>query len=327
MDIDDNNQERALRFSFLGPFGTFCNMAVNQVAEADAELLPCIDVPSALRKVRADEVDYAVVPIENSVEGSINATLDTLTNGSPLEIKAEMLVPIRFALAVRPGVGLTDIKRIGTHPHAWAQCRNWIAENIGEIVHVPATSTAAAAEILASSPSGAGFDAALCPVATAQSLGLDILSDEVADNPNAVTRFIMVGKPGMQPEPTGADKTTLTVQLPDNEAGALLSMLEQFSVRGVNLSRIESRPVGDSLGRYAFSIDAEGHILDERMQDVLIGLHRSCPRVTFHGSYPAANSRHIRLRPGTSNSDFQAARRWVQNLLDATANTADKGTL
>lgn len=328
MSTNDNNQERALRFSFLGPFGTFCNMAVDQVAEADAELVPCIDVPSALRKVRADEVDYAVVPIENSVEGSINATLDTLTHGSPLEIKAEMLVPIRFALAVRSGVELSDIKRIGTHPHAWAQCRNWIAENIGEVVHVPATSTAAAAEILASSTDdGAGFEAALCPVATAQSLGLEILSDEVADNPTAVTRFIMVGKPGMQPDPTGADKTTLTVQLPDNEAGALLSMLEQFSVRGVNLSRIESRPVGDSLGRYAFSIDAEGHIFDKRMQAVLIGLHRSCPRVTFHGSYPSANGHQIRLRPGTSNSDFRAARRWVNNLLYSNGYTPDEDIL
>lgn len=323
MSVDDNTQERALRFSFLGPFGTFCNMAVNQVAEEDAELLPCIDVPGTLRKVRDDEVDYGVVPIENSVEGSVNATLDTLTHGSPLEIKAEMLVQIRFALAVRSGVELSDITRIGTHPHAWAQCRNWIVENIGEVVHVPATSTAAAAEILASSPESAGFEAALCPVVTAQSLGLDILSDEVADNPHAVTRFIMVGKPGMQPDPTGADKTTLTVQLPDNEAGALLSMLEQFSVRGVNLSRIESRPVGDSLGRYAFSIDAEGHIFDERMQAVLIGLHRSCPRVTFHGSYPSANGHHIRLRPGTSNSDFQAARRWVNNLLYTNGYTPD----
>lgn len=326
MSINDINQG-ALRFSFLGPFGTFCNMAANQVADEDAELVPCIDVPSALRKVRDDEVDYGVVPIENSVEGSINATLDTLTNGSPLEIKAEMLVPIRFALAVRSGVSLADIKRIGTHPHAWAQCRNWIAENIGEVIHVPATSTAAAAELLAQSQGEAGFEAALCPVVTAQSLGLEVLSDEAADNPHAVTRFIMVGKPGMQPEPTGADKTTLTVQLPDNEAGALLSMLEQFSVRGVNLSRIESRPVGDSLGRYAFSIDAEGHICDKRMQAVLIGLHRSCPRVTFHGSYPSANGHHIRLRPGTSNSDFQAAQRWVNNLLIANGYTPDESVL
>lgn len=321
----DDNYDRPLRFSFLGPFGTFCNVATLQVADPDAQLVPAIDVPSALRKVRAGEVDYAVVPIENSVEGSVNATLDSLATGPLLEIKAEMLVPIRFSLAVREGTELGDITRISTHPHAWAQCRNWIAENIGEVVHVPATSTAAAAEILAHEGSAAGFEAALCPVVTASELGLRSLSDDVADNPNAVTRFVMVGKPGRQPDPTGADKTTLTVQLPDNEAGALMNMLEQFSVRGVNLSRIESRPVGDSLGRYAFSIDAEGHIHDERVQAVLIGLHRSCPRVTFHGSYPSASGRHVRLRPGTSNSDFQAARRWVQGLLGNTDLSSQEG--
>ena len=316
--------DRPLRFSFLGPVGTFCNVATLQVAEDDAELVPAIDIPAALKKVRSGEVDYGVVPIENSIEGSVNATLDTISSGAPLEIKAEMLVPIRFSLAVREGTELSDIRRISTHPHAWAQCRNWIATNIGDVVHVPATSTAAAATMLAEE-GDVGFDAALCSVVTARDLGLVSLSDDVADNPKAVTRFIMVGKPGRQPDPTGADKTTLTVQLPDNEAGALMSMLEQFAVRGVNLSRIESRPLGDSLGRYGFSIDAEGHIYDERIQAVLIGLHRSCPRVTFHGSYPSASGHHIRLRPGTSNSDFQAARRWVHGLLGPEATRPQEG--
>ncbi len=318
------DDEKPLRLSFLGPFGTFCNVAALQVDVDNPELVPAVDVPAALRKVRAGEVDYGVVPIENSVEGSVNATLDTLSTGSPLEIKAEMLVPIRFCLAVRPGTRLEDIRRVATHPHAWAQCRTWIAASIGEIVHVPATSTAAGAKELADNPN-AGFEAALCSAVTARELGLNSLCDDVADNPKAVTRFIMVGKPGRQPDPTGADKTTLTVQLPDNESGALMRMLEQFAVRGVNLSRIESRPVGDSLGRYAFSIDAEGHIHDERIQAVLIGLHRSCPRVAFHGSYPAANRDHIRLRPGTSNSDFQAARRWVHSLLGDAARHPQEG--
>ncbi|MCF2707064.1 prephenate dehydratase [Arcanobacterium haemolyticum] len=306
--------EGQLRFSFLGPRGTFCHAALLQVADEDAELVPALDVPSALRMVRKGDVDYAVVPIENSVEGGVNATLDSLTHGGRLEIKAEMLVPIRFALAVRPGTKRESIRRISTHPHAWAQCRGWIAENLGDVVHVPATSTAAGASILASNDNP-GFDAALCPVPTAGEYGLEIVSDEVADNPNAVTRFIMCSLPGPQPERTGADKTTLMVQLASDEAGSLLDMLEQFSVRGVNLSRIESRPVGDSLGRYAFSIDAEGHLQDERMQAVLTGLHRVCPSVTFLGSYPAANGKRIRPMPGTADSDFTSARRWVSGLL------------
>lgn len=302
-----------LRFSFLGPRGTFCHAAVTQVADQSAELIPALDVPSALKMAREGEVDYAVVPIENSVEGGVNATLDTLTHGKPLEIKAEMLVPIRFALAVRPRTTISDIHRIATHPHAWAQCRGWITDHLGDVIHVPATSTAAGAEILASGSTD--FEAALCPVPTAAEYGLDILSDDVADNKNAVTRFIMAAVPGRQPERTGADKTTLMVQLPSDEAGALLTMLEQFSARGVNLSRIESRPIGDLMGRYAFSIDAEGHIEDERIQAVLVGLHRVCPSVIFLGSYPSASGERVRPQPGTADSDFISARGWVAGLL------------
>ena len=225
-----------------------------------------------------------------------------------------MLVPIAFSLAVRPGTRREDIRAISTHSHAWAQCRGWIAERLGPVVHVPATSTAAGAKTLAESDSP-GFEAALCPPATVELMGLESLSDDVADNPGAVTRFIMVGLPGPQPERTGADKTTLLVQLPHDEAGALLSMLEQFSARGINLSRIESRPIGDSLGRYAFSIDAEGHLCDERIQAVLIGLHRVCPQVVFLGSYPSASGERIRPRPGTSDADFRAGREFVERLL------------
>lgn len=311
--MDTETIEERLRFSFLGPRGTFCYAAAMQVADEAAELVPALDVPSALRMVRAGDVDYAVVPIENSVEGGVNATLDSLNAGQRLEIKAEMLVPIRFALAVRDGTRLEDVKRIATHPHAWAQCRGWIAENLTEVVHVPATSTAAGAQIL-SSQDDPGFDAALCPVPTASEYGLQILSSDVADNKHAVTRFIMASLPGQQPEKTGADKTTLMVQLPSDEAGALLTMLEQFSARGINLSRIESRPIGDLMGRYAFSIDAEGHLEDERIQAVLIGLHRICPSVTFMGSYPSATGERVRPRPGTADSDFVSARQWVASL-------------
>lgn len=307
-------KQAPLRFSFLGPAGTFTYAALRQVAPPDSVEIPAIDVPTALRLVRSGEADYAVVPIENSVEGGVNATLDALTDGSALQIKAEMLVPIAFSLAVRPGTRREDIRAISTHSHAWAQCRGWIAERLGPVVHVPATSTAAGAKTLAESDSP-GFEAALCPPATVELMGLESLSDDVADNPGAVTRFIMVGLPGPQPERTGADKTTLLVQLPHDEAGALLSMLEQFSARGINLSRIESRPIGDSLGRYAFSIDAEGHLRDERIQAVLIGLHRVCPQVVFLGSYPSASGERIRPRPGTSDADFQAGREFVERLL------------
>ena len=299
-----------MRYSYLGPAGTFTHVALTQLAPPEAQYLPAIDVPSALDTVRSGEADFAVVPIENSVEGGVNATLDALSHGTKLQICGETLVPITFVLAGRQDT--SRITRIGTHPHAWAQCRRWVASNLGEVEHVPAPSTSAAAKALADGE--ADYEAVLCSVLSAQQYGLDILESGVGDNPDAVTRFICVGKLGVLPQRTGADKTTLQVELPSDESGALLSMLEQFSTRGVNLSRIESRPVGDALGRYSFSIDCEGHIEDERVQAALIGLHRTCPRVHFLGSYPNANRQPVIPSHGTADVDFSDAREWVARL-------------
>lgn len=304
-----------MRFSYLGPRGTFTQMALMQISSDETEHIPAIDVPAALRMVRKGETDFAVVPIENSVEGGVNATIDSLSNGSALRIVSEMLVPITFVLAAPRGTRLDEVSKIATHPHGWAQCQNWIANNLGDVTHVPSTSTAAAAAAMAEGATS--FDAALCNPLSAEQYGLTILAEGVADNPDAVTRFICVGSENIAlPDRTESDKTTLQIQLPSDEAGALLAMLEQFATRGVNLSRIESRPVGDSLGRYQFSIDCEGHVHDERIQAVLIGLHRTCPLVRFFGSYPSAKQTPVKLRPGTADKDFTAARGWVASLVE-----------
>ncbi|MGM0386898.1 MAG: prephenate dehydratase [Actinomycetota bacterium] len=303
-----------MRVAYLGPEGTFTEEAMLRHAP-EAEGVPCVDVPSALDLVRMGEVAHAVVPIENSVEGGVNATLDTLAHGSPLMIVGEVLVPITFSLVARPGTALEDVRTVGTHPHGWAQCRRWMHDNLPDAVHVPTTSTAASAAELATGE--AEYDAGLCSRISAERYQLEVLAESIADNWHAITRFVVVSTPRRLPKPTGADKTTLMVHLAHNEAGGLLDMLEQFAVRGVNLSRIESRPIGDSLGRYGFSIDAEGHVTEERMQAVLIGLHRVCPLVRFMGSYPSAEGPTTRLRPGTSDADFIAARTWVRSLLDS----------
>ena len=289
-------------WSFLGPAGTFTEMALRQVAPVNVELDPCPDVPTALDHLRERTVEAAVVPIENSVEGGVNATLDNLVVSTPLVIAAEVAVPITFVLAGRPGTRLEDVHAISTHPHAWAQCRGWVHQNLPEAVYVAGTSTSAPARALA-----------------AKEYGLEVIAGGVADNPDAVTRFVKVTRPGRVGEPTGADKTTLLVQLPNDRSGALLDMLEQFSARGVNLSRIESRPVGDSLGRYRFSIDVEGHVREERVQAALIGLHRTCPVVRFLGSYPRLDARPTAVLAGTSDKDFVVARSWVADVLDGRA--------
>ena len=190
-----------LRIAFLGPFGTFTEQAVHQVAPAGAVLLPMTSAPQALAAVRRGEADRAVVPIENSIEGGVNATLDSLSHGAPLVIVAEMHVHVVFQLAVLPGTRAEDIRRIGTHPHAWAQCRGWVEDTFPGAIHVPATSTAAAAELL--SDGDASFDAALCNAVSVNTYGLEALFTDVADNPGAVTRFVLVARPGAVPPPTG----------------------------------------------------------------------------------------------------------------------------
>ena len=310
-----------LRIAFLGPFGTFTEQAVHQVAPAGAVLMPMTSAPQALAAVRRGEADRAVVPIENSIEGGVNATLDSLSHGDPLVIVAEMHVHVVFQLAVLPGTRAEDIRRIGTHPHAWAQCRGWVEETFPGAIHVPATSTAAAAELL--SDGDASFDAALCNAVSVNTYGLEALYQDVADNPGAVTRFVLVARPGAVPPPTGADKTTIQVALPVNESGALLTLLEQFSARGVDLSRIESRPSGDGLGNYTFSIDIVGHIREERVQAALVGLHRYSPEVRFMGSYPRVDGVRAAVTPGTTDEAFRAGRAWVADLLHGGDGTGE----
>ena len=303
-----------MKIAFLGPFGTFTEQAVRQIAPADAELVPLTSPPLAMRAVREGEADWAVVPIENSIEGGVNATLDALCQDPPLVISAEMLVPVTFHLAVRPGVRAEDVRRVGTHPHAWAQCRTWAESTFPGVVHVPATSTAAAAELLGAGE--ASFDAVLCNATSVERYGLESLYADVADNPGAVTRFVCVRHPGGVPPRMGADKTTIQVALPVNRAGSLLSLLEQFSVHDVDLSRIESRPSGDGLGAYTFSIDMVGHVEEERVQAALRGLARVSPDVRFMGSYANAAGVRPDLGAGSQDEDYRRARAWVASLLD-----------
>ena len=301
-------------YTFLGPEGTFTEAALLQVPGAETSTrIPATSVTAALEVVRSGRADAAVVPIENSVEGGVSATLDALSSGGPLRIQREILVPITFVLAVRPGVDLAGITTVSTHSHAWAQCREWAERNIPQAEYLPASSTAAAATGLRSGKPG--YDAAICSPLVAERLGLEVLRSDIGDVADAVTRFVLLSRPGVLPEPTGADKTTLVVPLPEDHPGALMEILDQFSARGVNLSRIESRPTGLFLGDYFFSIDADGHIRDARMADALKGLHRISPNLRFLGSYPRADHREPEIPQHTSDEAFRSADLWLQGLL------------
>ena len=276
------------RYAYLGPEGTFAEAALRTLpAAAKAELQPQPSVAAALDAVRRGDADSALVPIENSVEGSVSTTLDELASGDPLMVTREVLLPVSFALMVRPGTGLHAVRRVATHPHAAAQCRRWLSTVLPDAEVVPALSTAEAAATLASG-SGA-HDAAIAAPIAAERYRLEVLASDVEDNPDAVTRFVLVSRPGQPPLPTGHDKTTLVAFIADDRAGALLEVLTEFAVRDVNLTRIESRPTGRRLGRYCFSIDCEGHVDDARVGEALTGLRRVCPDVRFLGSYPRAD--------------------------------------
>jgi prephenate dehydratase len=302
-----------LRYAYLGPQGTFTEAAVLQVVSDGDEPVPMASVDAALTALRAGEVDRAVVPIENSVEGGVPQTLDSLGNGSSLMVVREMLVPITFVLAARAGTSLADVRRVSSHPHGWAQCRAWLAAHLPQASYVPALSTAAPAEGLAA-PGDPPYDAALCSPLAAERFGLTLLAHGVGDNAGAVTRFVLVSRPGPVGPPSGADKTSVVVFQHDDHPGGLLELLEQFATRGINLTRIESRPTGDALGRYCFSIDCEGHVGDARVAEALMGLHRTCSGVRFLGSYPRADGVAAVVSPSTSDASFEQAREWLEAL-------------
>jgi len=301
------------RIAFLGPQGTFCEAALLAMPNwQEAEHVPAVTVQAAIDAVRAGEVDAAVIPIENSVEGSVSVTLDELANGKRLVIVDEIALPVRFALMARPGVTMADVRAVGSHPHGLAQVRRYLAEALPGVKEIPATSNAAAAEALWLDP--APFDAAIAPRLAADRYHLEVLADNIGDTEEATTRFVVVRLPGGIPTPTGADKTTLSLYMKQDEPGALLAILTEFAVRGVNLTRIESRPTRKVLGDYFFSVDLEGHVADARVSEALMGLHRVCLDVRYLGSYPRHDGKQPVLREGVTDNDFADAQTWLDKL-------------
>jgi prephenate dehydratase len=299
------------RYGYLGPAGTFAEAALRTVPSAGrGDLLPYGSVAAALDAVRDGEVDGALVPLENSVEGAVPTTLDELAGGAPLQVVREVLLPVTFALLGRPGTTADVVKTVATHPHAEAQCRRWLADVIPSAAYVPAPSTADAARSVAEGR----YDAAVAAPVAAQHYGLAVLASDIGDNPGAVTRFVLVARPGTPPPATGADRTTLVAFIADDHPGALLELLTEFAVRGVNLTRIESRPTGGGLGRYCFSVDCEGHVADARVGEALSALRRVCADVRFLGSYPRADAVPTPGRAGTSDADFRDAAAWLAAL-------------
>jgi prephenate dehydratase len=277
------------RIAYLGPEGTFTEaaltgmVAAGVVPVAEFEPVPAGSPSAALQMVRDGEAAYACVPIENSIQGSVLPTLDSLAHGSMVQIFAELTLDIAFTIAVRPGT--EEVSSIAAYPVARAQVAKWAATNLPEARFQAADSNAAAAADVAEGRA----DAAVTTALAAKRYKLAPLATDVVDEANARTRFVLAGPPGPPPARTGADRTSVVLRL-DNVPGALASALTEFAIRNIDLTRIESRPTRTELGTYIFFLDCVGHVDDAEVSEALEALDRRCEDVRNLGSWPVGSA-------------------------------------
>lgn len=295
--------------AYFGPEGTFSEQAA-RAARPDHVFVPVATVPAALAAVREGRADLACVPVENSVEGAVSATMDALAAEEPLVAVAEVVLPVKFSLLVRPGVTMADVKSVASHPHALAQVQGWLATHLGQATQLASTSTAAAAVGVLDGQ----YDAAITAPVAATHYALDVLETDIADVDDAVTRFLVLQKPGVLPAPTGSDRTSIAAVAAYQRTGVLAEMLTELALRGINLSRIESRPLKGRLGEYRFYLDIDGHVAERRVGDALAALHRRCQDVRFLGSYPKADPTPTIAGADNTDVDYLGADEWVSNL-------------
>jgi prephenate dehydratase len=301
------------RIAYLGPEGTFTEAALlkisanglipGSVSPEGITPIPMESTPAALAAVRSGDADYACVPIENSIEGSVLPTMDHLATGTPLQIFAELTLEVSFTIVVRKGTPAADVATVAAFPVAAAQVRHWLADHLPNAQVVPANSNAAAAQDVADGRADAGVSTALAT----ERYGLSALAAGVVDEPNARTRFVLAGRPAPPPGRTGSDRTSVVLWL-DNVPGALVSALTEFAIRDIDLTRIESRPTRKELGTYFFFLDCVGHLEDEAVAEALKALHRRCADVRFLGSWPTGAA------VGSAPPKLDEASHWLAQL-------------
>lgn len=295
---------------YLGPAGTNCEEALR--SQSDLEMfdpLPCVTITDVISAVAQDEVDRGIIPIENSVEGTVNVAVDCLAFQDNLVIEREIVRPVSMQLVAQPGTTLADIKEVTSHPHAIAQCRTRLSELLPGTRIIAANSTAEAAQDVAKN--AGAHRSAVSTALAAETYGLDTLVSDIGDRPDAETRYVLLGRE--VPKRTGADKTSIAVFLAENSPGSLLSILQEFAVRELNLTKIESRPMKGRLGEYFFMIDFEGHLADAFVRDALRDLHYRFGKVRFLGSYPRARG-SARFEKEKEEARWAAAGSWIEDL-------------
>lgn len=297
--------------AYLGPAATFNQQALlSQPDLAALEATPLPTISDVLTATAAGEVDLGFVPIENAIEGSVTVTLDMLAFELDLLVQREVVIDVSLNLLGVPGARLEDLREVSSINVATAQCRRFLTENLPGAVTTTANSTAEAAQRVAKE--GDRTVAAIGTALAAEVYGLEILAPEVEDHPGNQTRFVLVSREGV-PAPTGHDKTSIVVFQRADVPGSLLSILQEFAARAINLSKLESRPTKKGLGDYCFLIDLEGHVDDELVADCLRDLKSKQADVRFLGSYPAAGAHGPALRRETEAA-WRSADEWVTSL-------------
>ena len=272
--------EKPLRVAFLGPEGTFTHLAARHQFGGSSQSLPQGTIQAVFQAVERQRADYGVVPVENATEGAVDTTLDAFLD-SPLQICAEILLPVDQALLLRPGLDLGGVRRVYSHPQALGQCRRWLEAHLPQADRIEAPSTSEAARLAREDAEGAAVASELA----ADLFGLQVAETKIQDLAANATRFLVLGPKSA--EPTGRDRTTLLAMAQDGP-GALLRLLEPLARRGLNLSRIQSRPTRRKVWEYAFFLDVEGHAADAPMAEALIELEAACASLKVLGSYPRA---------------------------------------
>jgi prephenate dehydratase len=272
-----------MRIAYLGPQGTFSEeAALLQAARDDGTLVPFSTFPALVSAVETGLANRAVLPIENSLEGSISTTLDLLIEESKLKIHDELVLPIRHHLAVVPGTPFSDIRYVVSKPEAFGQCRRFLDRCLPGVEQVAALSTAAAvADVIAA---GDCSRAAIGPRRAAELYDAEILARDIQDNDSNVTRFIVLAWEDNQP--TGRDKTSLCFTVQRNIPGALVQVLTELSVSNIQMTKVESRPMKSVLGDYYFLVDIEGHRTDPLIADALDRIAEKTAILKVFGSYP-----------------------------------------
>ena len=266
--------------AYLGPQGTFSEEAAILFAP-ESERLPYPSIRDAAMAAESRETDEAVLPIENSIEGAVNMTLDYLIHDSTLSIVGELVLPIGQCLIVTEGSRREDIETIRSHPQALAQCRRFLERNFSNAKLIASISTAGAVE---EALNEGRTSAAIGNWRAAELFGASVLESGIEDNPNNSTRFVAMGR--NSPPASGDDKTSICFGFDSDAPGQLYGVLGEFADREINLAKIESRPTRHELGRYVFLVDLLGHQQDQRVRDTIEAVDRRVSQLRVFGSYP-----------------------------------------